>query len=54
MANRTCEKCQSIPRYTVQQEGAKPKWYACWAHLPRLLDELLQDRSFSVVVKRHG
>lgn len=52
--SKTCEKCQSIPRYTVQQEGAKPKWYACWAHLPRIIDEVLGDTRNGIVVKRHG
>lgn len=49
---KTCEKCQSIPRYTVQQDGAKKKYRSCWAHLQRLIDELLGDTKTGVVVRR--
>lgn len=39
---RTCEKCQSIPRYRLKQDGPPNKvLLACWAHMPRCLDELI-------------
>jgi len=52
MKIHTCEKCQSIPRYVINQEGATSKWYSCWSHLPRLIAELLDDIRSGVVVRR--
>lgn len=51
---KTCGKCQAIPRYTVQQDGAKAKWYSCWPHLQRTIDEVLENSTSGVVVKRYG
>lgn len=49
---KTCEKCQSIPMYTVQQDGTSSKYYSCWSHLPRLIGELLSDTRTGVLVRR--
>lgn len=40
---KTCEKCQSIPRYRVKPSNKRPPVLACWAHLPRVLDEQLDN-----------
>lgn len=46
---KTCSKCQSIPRYRVKPQNKRPPVLACWAHLPRVMDEELDHIETSVV-----
>lgn len=53
MADKTCGKCQSIPRYRLKQEGGSTTWFSCWPHLQRTVDELLADTKTGVLIRRH-